>query len=204
MDFQQLLQVEPWCLQNLALSNSYILKREDTGTGLLDFLSNDLRNELVDKLLQVASGSVLSHDLDHLSTNLSDLSRLGVAASLNLVHSLLRERDAEDSKVVVVGGLDINVGLDESLPLADQRTELVCGEVHAVELSQAVATLNVVASKLNLSESLVLILVKVSERNLVDSSLKSVRSNLKKNATRQTKKSRKERCSLVSCSCRGT
>ena len=184
MDFQQLLQVELWCLQNLALSNSYILKREDTSTRLLDLLSDDFRNKLVDQLLQVTGGSVLLHDLDHLGSDLSDLSRLSVAASLNLVHSLLSEGNAEKSKVVVISGLDINVGLNKSLPLADQGAKLICGEVHSVELSQAVLALNVVALQLDLPVGLVLVLVQVRETDLVDSSLEPVGRNLGTLSTR--------------------
>ena len=37
--------------------------------------------------------------------------------------------------------LSIDIGLDEGLPLLDHRPQLVCGQVHAVEVSQAVLAL---------------------------------------------------------------
>ena len=37
--------------------------------------------------------------------------------------------------------LSIDIGLDEGLPLLDHRPQLVCGQIHAVEVSQAVLAL---------------------------------------------------------------
>jgi hypothetical protein len=55
-----------------------------------------------------------------------------VASLLDLVRPLLRERNAENENLIVVGGLHINVSLDQTLPLVHQRPELVRGEVHAL------------------------------------------------------------------------
>jgi len=44
------------------------------------------------------------------------------------------------------------VSLDEGLPLLDHGPELVGGQVHAVEVGQAVLALNILAQKLELLE----------------------------------------------------
>ena len=66
-------------------------------------------------------------------TDLTDLTRLSVARLLDLVRPLLGESNAEHADLVVVGGLHINVSLDQTLPLAHQRSQLVGGEVHALK-----------------------------------------------------------------------
>jgi hypothetical protein len=48
-----------------------------------------------------------------------------VASLLDLVRPLLRERNAENANLVIVGGLHINVSFDHTLPLAHQRPEQV-------------------------------------------------------------------------------
>jgi len=180
VDLHELLEVELGGLEDLALPNGDVLERVDAGARLLDLLPDDLGDELADQLLEVARGGVLPHDLDHLSPDLTDLGALGVARALDLVHPLLRESDAEKSKVVIIGSLHVNVGLDQGLPLADQRAELVCGEVHAVELGEAVPALNVLAFELDLPEGLVLVLVQVGQRDLINPTLQTLGSDLAK------------------------
>ena len=53
--------------------------------------------------------------LDHLSADLPDLRRLGVAGLANLVRLLGGEPDAEQTEKISIGGLDGSVGLDQSL-----------------------------------------------------------------------------------------
>jgi hypothetical protein len=60
------------------------------------------------------------------------------------------------------------------LPLADERAELVGGEVEAVEVGQAVLALDLVDAELDLAESVVLILLKVGERDLEYPALEGV------------------------------
>jgi hypothetical protein len=52
------------------------------------------------------------------------------------------------------------------LPLADERAELVGGEVEAVEVGQAVLALDLVDTELDLAEGVVLVLLEIGERNL--------------------------------------
>ena len=76
---------------------------------------------------------------------------LGVAALLGR-QLLLGEADAEEPQEVSVGGLDVGVSLDEGLPLLDHGPELVGGQVHAVEVGQAVLALDILAQELELLE----------------------------------------------------
>ena len=67
---------------------------------------------------------------------LTDLARLSIASSLDLVSTSLGEGDAEKPQCVVVSGFDINMGLDQSLPLFNQGPELVGCEVHTLEMKK--------------------------------------------------------------------
>lgn len=98
----------------------------------------------------------------------------GVGGLLDLVGPSLGEGDAEKTEEVVVGGLDNDVGLDEGLPLADERAELVGGEVESVEVGQAVLALDLVDAELHLAEGVVLILLEIGEGDLEDAALESV------------------------------
>jgi len=68
-----------------------------------------------------------------LLTDLADLAGLRVGGPLDLVRTSLGEGNAEHPEGVVVCGLDIDMGLNQSLPLADQRPQLVSCEVHTLQ-----------------------------------------------------------------------
>ena len=51
----ELSNVELWCFQDLHLADEDILQGEYARGGFLDFLSNDLRDELGHKLFQITS-----------------------------------------------------------------------------------------------------------------------------------------------------
>lgn len=57
---------------------------------------------------------------------------LGVAGLGRVPGTLLGEADAEHAQNVAVRGLDVHVGLDQRLPLAHQRPNLVRRERHAL------------------------------------------------------------------------
>ena len=78
--------------------------------------------------------------------------RGSVGGLLDLVGPSLGESDGEDAEEVVIGGLDGDVGFDQGLPLADERAQLVGGEVEAVEVGQAVLALHFVNAQLDLAE----------------------------------------------------
>jgi hypothetical protein len=97
-----------------------------------------------------------------------------IGGLLDLVGPPLGESDGEEAEEVVIGGLDDNVGLNEGLPLADERAELVGGEVEAVEVGQAVLALDLVDPELDLAERVVLILLEIGERDLEYPALEGV------------------------------
>ena len=69
--------------------------------------------------------------------------------------------------------LTVDAGFDHGLPLLDHGPLLVRGEVHAVEVGQAVAPLYVLADEAEFAEGDFVVL-KISQRNLVDATLQTV------------------------------
>lgn len=153
---------------------THVLEGVDALGGLLNLAADDLGDQLLGELGQGAGASLTLHDLGHLLTDGTDLRRSGVGGLLDLVRPALGETDGEEAEEVVVGGLDNNVGLDERLPLADERAELVGGEVETVEVGQAVLALDLVDAELDLAERVVLILLEIGERDLEYPSLEGV------------------------------
>lgn len=148
------------------MSCTYVLERVDALGSLLNLAANDLGNELLGELGKRARAGLTGHDLGHLLADLPDLGRLGIGGLLDLVGSSLGESNGEKADEVVIGGLDDDVGLDKGLPLANERAELVGGEVEAVEVGQAVLALDLVDAELDLAESVVLVLLEVRKGNL--------------------------------------
>jgi hypothetical protein len=83
----------------------------------------------------------------------------------------LRESNGKKAEKVAICCLDIHMGLDESLPFAHKRAELVRGKGHAMEVGEAILSLDLVNAKFNLAERLLLVLVKVTERDLDNTTL---------------------------------
>ena len=63
----------------------------------------------------------------------------------------LSESNAEHSQDVTIGGLGLNEGLNEGMPLLDHGASLISGDVHTVEVSVAVESLNFTNLELELS-----------------------------------------------------
>ena len=101
---------------------------------------------------------------------------LCVASLAGLILLPLGEADAEDAEKVSVGRLDVGVGIDQSLPLLDHGAELVSGQVHAVEVGQAVLALNLLAEKTELFEGPlgILLALQIGQGDLVDASLQTI------------------------------
>lgn len=158
----------------VAQNSTYVLERVDALGGLLDLAADNLGDKLRGELLEGAAGSLALDDLGHLLADGTDLGRSGIGGLLDLVGAALGESDGEEAEKVVVGGLDGDVGLDQSLPLADERAELVGGEVKAVEVGEAVLALDLIDAELDLAESVVLILLEIGQRNLDDAALQSI------------------------------
>ena len=60
------------------------------------------------------------------------------------------------------------------MPLADERAQLVGGEVETVEVGQAVLSLDFIDSELDFAESVVFVGLEISEGNLEDTALQCV------------------------------
>lgn len=101
-------------------------------------------------------------DVCHLVSNCANLGRSCISRLLDLVRPSLSEGDGEEANEVIVSGLDGNVGLDQSLPLAHQGTQLVRGEVQAMKIGKAVFSLNLVHTESDFAECVVLVLLKIS------------------------------------------
>ena len=84
---------------------------------------------------------------------------MSICGLLDLVWSLLGESNGEHAEKVIIGGFDGDVGLDQRLPLSDEGSEFVGGEVETVEVGQAVLALDLVDAELDLAESVVLIVL---------------------------------------------
>lgn len=140
---------------------TYVLEGVDALGGLLDLAANDLRNQLAGELLQGTAAGLALDDLGHLPADGTNLGGSGVGGLLDLVGAALGESNGEDAEEVLVGRLDGDVGLDQGLPLADERSQLVGCEVKTVEVGQAVLALDLVDSELDLAESVVLVLLQV-------------------------------------------
>ena len=108
---------------------------------LLDVSGNGVRDELVDNILEVCGADFPLDDVHHLLSDVPDLLALGIAGLLGGHVLLAGKPDAENTEHIAVSGLDINVALNEGLPLLDHGPQLVGGQAHAVEVGQAVLAL---------------------------------------------------------------
>ena len=152
MELEEGTKVELWSLEELDLTDVDVLEWVDTLGALLNLTAHDLWDQLGGELGKSAGAGLTSHDLGHLLADGSRLGRTSVCGLLDLVWSPLGESDGEKAEKVVVGGLDDNVGLNEGLPLANERLELVGGEVETVEVGQAVLALDLIYPQSNLAE----------------------------------------------------
>lgn len=153
---------------------THILQRIDSLGSLLDLTTNDLRNELVSELSERAAGCLPLHDFNHLLADGTDLRRTSICGLLNLVRASLGEGDSKKPKEIIIGRLHSDIGFDQRLPLAHEGSQFVGCEIKTVEVGQTVLALNLVHTKLNLAESMVFIILQVSQRDLENSTLQGV------------------------------
>jgi len=86
---------------------------------LVSAVQNLVRTNLQfhNQILKLAGGGLAVDDFNHLSSDLTDLGGLGIAGLLLLVGSSLSEAKGENTQVIAISGLHVNVSLNESLPL---------------------------------------------------------------------------------------
>jgi len=123
-------------LEQFDLSDEYVLKGVNSLSFVLNLLSNRLRDKFLYKFLKIASSGNSSHNVHHFLSDGSDLRCLSVGGLLDLVGSSLGESNREHSKEVSVGGLDIDVSFNQSLPLLDERSKLIGCKIHSVEVCE--------------------------------------------------------------------
>ena len=166
-------------LDDLHLADEHVLHGEGALNGLDDLLGNAASDQLLEELLHVALVHLLGDGVHEGLADGADLRALCVRGLLDLVGLLLGEANAEHAHGVAVSGLDVNVCLDQGLELADERAQLVAGEVHAVEVAQHSGTLHLLADQADLAESGVLcLLVQVSQGDLEHAALELLRGDL--------------------------
>lgn len=86
---------------------------------LLDFTSDDFRDEFSRKLWQVAAAGFPLNDFCHFLPDCPDLRRASIGGFLDLIGSSLGECNGEQTKIIIVRGFDRNIGFDEGLPFAN-------------------------------------------------------------------------------------
>ena len=87
---------------------------------------------------------------------------------------LLSKTNAENSQEISISCLYINVSLDQSLPFLDHGAKLVGSQVHAVELCQAVLSLNILTGQLELLVRSLSVLYENDDQMLVINLYKSI------------------------------
>jgi len=184
VDLRELVGIELGSLEELDLADEDVVDGVDTDAALLDLLGNNLRDELVDKLVKTADRSLTTHDLHHTLADQVDTTRLSVggkrmALVTNGVLLLGGEGNAEHTHDITVKSLNVDVSLDKRLPLADKGLKTIVGEIHAVEVSKATTTINLIYTELHLPVSAILILLKIGKVGLEHTALKRISSDLK-------------------------
>merc|ERR1719436_14359 len=108
---------------------------------MIDITSNRVGDELVHDFLEISGADLPLDDVDHLLTDVADLSSLSISRLLGGHLLLPCETDAENPECVTVCGLHIAVTLHQSLPLLHHGPQLVCSQSHPVEVCQTVLSL---------------------------------------------------------------
>jgi len=146
-------KIELGLLEDLDLSNhAGILKWEDFRAALLlNLFTNFFFNEGLDELFKGRLLDLGEHDLHHLLSDKFLVGSLGVASGFNLSRGLVSESNSEHSDDVTIGGLSLNESLNKGVPFLDHGACLISGNIHTVEVSVAIKSLDFIALELNLS-----------------------------------------------------
>ena len=141
---------------------------------LFNFPSNDLRNQLLNEILQRPTCRLLLHNIHHPFPDLSNLRRLRIRCLLHLIRSSFRECNDKDSQEVSIRRLDIRMRLNESLPFTYERLEFVRGKGHAAEIGEAVFALDFVDAEFDFAEGVVLVGLEVCQGDFKDAAFECV------------------------------
>ena len=125
-------------------------------------------------MLQRPTRRLPLNNLRHLLANSADLGSAGICRLLDLIRPALRKRNGEQSKQIIIRRLYRDIGFDEGLPFADQRAQLIGGEVETVEIGEAVLALDFVDAEFDFAEGVVFVFLEVGEGNFEYSSFERI------------------------------
>jgi len=176
VELHELGQIELGLLEHLGLVDEDVLEGVDFVALVGDLLGDDIREDLLEKVLEGGLLALVEHDFLHLLSDLLDLGGLGVASSLNLAVLSSGESNREDSHEVAIGGLGLDESLNKGVPLLDEGAHLVSGDGDSAEVGEAVVTLDLLNLELDDSpgEIVLVVLVEIGLSDLEDAALKRV------------------------------
>jgi len=160
--------------EDLDFADVHILYGIDELAGLVDLGADRIGDEFLQQRFQLAFGDLIAHDLEHSLADALHLRGLGVAGLLDLVFAPLGKAEAEQAQHVAVGGLQIDVRLDQRLPFADERAHLVSGEGEPGEAGEAVLAHHLLDAKFDFLMGVSLLALQICQIGLHHASLDSV------------------------------
>lgn len=89
------------------------------------------------------------------------------------------ETNAEYPQAVAIGGFDIDNSLNQGLPFLDHWPQLVCGQVHTMEVGENITSLDILSNQSEFTERSfgVIVALEISERNLKHSVFETLGSD---------------------------
>jgi len=96
-----------------------VLEGVELGALLGDLLADLFREQLPEEVLERRFLGLVDHDFHHLGADVLDLGSLGVAGGLDLFVLAASERNREQTDHVAIGGLGLDEGLNEGVPLLE-------------------------------------------------------------------------------------
>jgi len=149
--FVKLQSVDLGSLEDLDFADGDVLEGIDEFASLVDLFAVGVGGKVGDQTVDGAVTNFLVEDFDDLLADGLDLGSLSVSGLLAVLGDALGEGDGEDTDDVAIGGLNVTVGLDQALPLADELAQLVSGHVHTEEGGLGSVSLNLVDNESDLS-----------------------------------------------------
>lgn len=176
VELHELGQIELGLLEHLSLVDKDVLEGEDFVALVSDLLGDDIREDLLEKVLEGGLLALVDHDFLHLLSDLLDLGGLGVASGLDLTVLSSGESNGEHSHEVAISGLGLDESLNKRVPLLDESAHLVSGDGDSTEVGEAVVSLDLLNLELDDSpgEIMLVLLVEISLSDLEDAALKRV------------------------------
>ncbi len=136
--------------------------------------TRSLNSQLLNGLLEGNSRHMVAHNASDLAAQVANLGGLSIVCLLCLVGHLGSEGNDKHTQSVSILCLDVDVGIDSGLPLADQRSELVSGQLESVEVGQGALVLDILNAELDVAVGLLFVSLEISEADRDHTSLEVV------------------------------